>query len=130
MIKLTDVELLESILEVQVGNKHIDFHNEYTFVKINFGIEQERIMEFTFREDKTNNNVILQFNGASIVKFEMGLGVANSYVLDQFYRGRYDFGGELFDINENGERYFYLNFYEGEYFEIFAKDVFLIEPNV
>jgi len=53
------------------------------------------------------------------------------YILDQFYRGRYESDGKLSDINENGERYFYLNFYEGDYFEIFAKEVLLIEcPNV
>jgi hypothetical protein len=123
MIELTNVELFKSLVDIMDGEKIFDFHNEYRCVKINF---ESKNLELTFRKDQNSSIVILQFVEAEICKFEIGLGFANSYKLDLFYRGRYEDEGKLFEFSPLGKRYFYINFLDGDYLEILTKDVFLI----
>jgi hypothetical protein len=41
--------------------------------------------------------------------------------LDTLYRGRVESNGELIEISEDGKSYFYLEFYEGQRIEFWAR---------
>jgi hypothetical protein len=101
------------------------FTMKYLCVRI--GSEKGNL-EFTFRkEDEDPDLIILQFTEAEICRFEIGTGFANIYQVDLFYRGRYLEEDQLLELSPTGKKYFYLNFLDGDYFEILTTGVFVID---
>lgn len=123
MVELTNVELFKSLVGIESDNGFIDLHNDYDCISIQYSVET-KLFEISFQA--TNSNVVLQFKDAVINKFNLvPKRTEDSCTLNSFYRGRFEVNGELFEYSPIGERYYYIEFEEGDAFEVLAQQVFL-----
>lgn len=123
MIDLTDVELFESLVGIESDNGFIDLHNNYDCTSVQYSVEK-KLFEVFFQA--ANSNVVLQFKDAVISKFNLlPKRAEDSCTLNNFYRGRFEVNGELFEYSPARARYYYIEFEEGDTFEILAQQVFL-----
>lgn len=127
MIDLTNIELFESLASIESGSSTIDLHNDYDCTGIRYDAE-EKLLELTFQA--IASSVVLKFEGASISKFSLvPKRTEDSSTLNNFYRGRFVVNGEIFEYSPSGEGYYYIEFEEGDMFEVFARKVFILEQN-
>jgi len=123
MIELTNVELFKSLVGIESDNGFIDLHNDYACISVQYSLDK-KLLEVSFQA--VNSNVVLQFKDAVINKFLLvPKRTEDSCTLNNFYRGRFEANGELFEYSPIGERYYYMEFEEGDAFEILAQQVFL-----
>ncbi len=89
----------------------------------------EIIFEFTkFIEDGVNKKISerieLIFSKSRVVKMDFPIGISNSYLtIDNISRGKYLENGILNETSIEGSMYFYVEFYEEQYFEFFSESV-------
>lgn len=125
MIDLTNIELFESLASIEAGSITIDLHNDYDCTDIRYDVE-EKLFELTFQA--IASSVVLKFEGANISKFRLvPKRMEDSSTLNNFYRGRFVVNEEIFEYSPSGEAYYYIEFEEGDMFEVFARKVFLLE---
>ncbi len=123
MIELTNIELFKSLSRVEFDNAIIDLHNDYVCTSMQYSADKG-IFDLFFRAERSN--VVLQFKGAVVTKFGLVLKrTEDSCILNNFYRGRFEVNGELLEYSPLGERYYYMEFEEGDVFEILAQEVLL-----
>lgn len=127
MIELTNIELFKSLSSVESDNAIIDLHNDYVCTSIQYSTDK-KMFELSFQAE--NSNVILQFKDAVITKFDLvPKRTEDSCILNNFYRGRFEINGELFEYSPLGQRYYYIEFEEGDVFEILAQEAFLLRKS-
>ena len=127
MIDLTNIALFESLASIESGGTTIDLHNDYDCTDIRYDVE-EKLFELTFQA--TDSTIVLKFEGASISKFNLvPKRTEDSSTLNNFYRGRFVVNEKIFEYSPSGEGYYYIEFEEGDAFEVFAGKVFLLEQN-
>jgi len=125
MVELTNIELFESLSSIESGSTIIDLHNSYYCTNIRYDSE-EKLFELTFQA--TNSSVVLKFEGAVISKLNLvPRRTEDSSTLNNFYRGRFVVNEEIFEYTSLGESFYYIEFEEGDVFEVFARKVFLLE---
>lgn len=108
---LTESELFENLLETSNELSHIDLHNDFTCVALNYSDEG---LSLKFQNDKGQGYVTVQFEEVVIFKLQMPL---RSLTIDNFHRGRYELDGKLYD-EYKGKKCFYIEFYEGGSIEL------------
>ena len=127
MIELTNVELFESLVGIESENNFIDLHNDYDCTSIQYSVET-KLFELSFHAE--NSKIVLQFKDAIITKFNLVPNrTEDSSTLNNFYRGRFIVNGELFEYSLSGEGYYYIEFEEGDMFEVLAREVFLLQKS-
>ena len=64
----------------------------------------------------------LKFTDVNITTIDFfNLKEVEGLTIDTLYRGRAELDGELIEVSEDGKGYFYLEFYEGQKLEFWAK---------
>lgn len=125
-LELQNATLFDSLLEISVNDHYIDLHNDFECIGIN--CLQDKI-DFEFisnQRTKTKKWVSVMFYDIEIIKIKIDLrSVKEGITLDNFHRGRISAGDHLIDELSNGKRCFYMEFTEGQYFEILASKVVL-----
>jgi hypothetical protein len=125
MIELTNIELFKSLATIESGSTFFDLHNNYKCTSIRYG-SAEKLFELAFQA--TNSSVILKFEGAIISKMDLvPKRTEDSSTLNNFYRGRYVVNEEIFEHTPLGQSFYYIEFEEGDVFEVFAERVFILD---
>lgn len=125
MLNVTNAGLFDSLMTVDLDGQHVDLHNDYACIDIQY-LRVEKSIHFLFRNRDDNRKVVLQFREVTIEVFSLNFsrGMDNA-TLDLFYRGRFPEDGALNDTSEEKGNYFYISFYDDTAFEIFAKEVII-----
>lgn len=131
MIELTHSELFKDLSFIQGLDKAYDLHNNFSCSNIAFS-NQELTLKIFFEPNEPNpglqSGLCVVFNAAKIVQFDLSLGrTSDSATINNFYRGRFEKAGVAYEYSEDGEAYFYIEFEEGDRFELFASSAFLEE---
>jgi len=131
MIELTHSELFKDLSFIQGLDKAYDLHDNFNCSNISFS-NQELTFKIFFEPIEPipalQNGVCIVFNAAKIVKFDLSLSrTSDSATINNFYRGRFEKAGVAREYSEDGEVYFYIEFEEGDRFELFASSAFLEE---
>jgi hypothetical protein len=127
MIELTNIELFKSLVSLELDKTVIDLHNDYDCTSLQYKAE-ERLLEFCFEVvDGNSSTVIVRFEGATVSKFNLlRKATKDACTLNNFYRGRFEVNGKLLEYSPLGERYYYIEFEDGDVFEVLAQEVFLL----
>jgi len=124
MIALSDVELFKSLMELKMAGEYIDLHNDYECHNIIYDFEKG-YLRLLF---KGNKSLILEFSDVVIAKLNLQpQETSDRGTLNNFYRGRFEINGTLYETSEEGRKYFYLEIEAGGGLELYASDVFLFE---
>lgn len=119
MIAAKSIEFLKNLAQYDYNNRYYDFHNDYTCEKISYS---NGILLILFKGLIDGNILSLQFSDVTISAFDFfNIKEAKCLTLDTLYRGRVESNGELIELSEDGKSYFYLEFYEGQRMEFWAR---------
>jgi len=120
-LDISKYKLFEPILDFKIGADYIDLHNDFNCIEIKADM-QNVILYFLSLSDY-NKKVEIKFNNAKIVKTKYELNDKTKYTtLCNFHRGKFEnLNHTLYEKNEDGQKYYYLDFFEGQHLEIFAK---------
>ena len=123
MIEAASIEFIINLAQYDYGNRYFDFHNEYSCEKLSYC---NGILLLCFENLISGDKVSLKFIDVNItaVEYFSGKGI-EGLTLDLLYRGRVELNGNLIEISEDGKGYFYLEFYEGQSMEFWAKGLCL-----
>lgn len=126
-INLPLPEVLKSLVEMEVGGHYFDLHNDYECYKLVYnddkrecslffrGLEQEVDSDYAFI-DITLVDAIIE-SDLSVLEKEQCEGFNT---IDTFYRGRFEDGNKLREIDGSGRSLYYISFYSGIEFCVFA----------
>jgi len=122
-IEITNSKLFDFLTVFEFDEQIVDLHNEYICELINLEPENpDFIIEFLHINEK--HRVTLEFQKAVIKKMSLSFSLEND-VLDSMYRGRFEENNYIVDISNNEQVYFYLEFSNGNSFELLSSKVFL-----
>lgn len=128
MIDLTDTDLFQDLTYVQFNNGGFDLHNDYHCIEIAYNSKDNSI-QFTFESIKKriiDNQLCLSFQKAKLENLNLFFErTTDTSTINNFYRGKFERENIVLEYMETGERFFYVEFEEGDKFEIFAQKVFL-----
>jgi len=121
MITATSIEFFKNLAQHDYHNRYYDFHNDYNCEKLSYS---NGILLILFKSLVGGILLSLKFTDVKIITLDFFnvKGVEN-LTLDNLYRGRYELNGDLIELSEDGKAYFYLEFYEGQKLEFWAKSV-------
>ncbi|MEX0595111.1 MAG: hypothetical protein WD512_01335 [Candidatus Paceibacterota bacterium] len=122
IIELSNPELFISLLDLNVGKKNFDLHNDYTFKEFNFSTIKNEI-SLIFSEDISLKEVKIFFTDIIILELELPIGVELG--IDNFYRGRYEYEDKLYDEFLQKKCY-YIDLYENGKINLLAEKLFLV----
>lgn len=115
------LELFRNLVQYEYNGKYYDLHNEYECDKIIF---LNGVLLFRLRCISDSSFLLLKFTDVKIVQFDFfNIQNAKGLTLDNLYRGRAESKEHLIEISEDNMGYFYLEFYEGQKIEFWAKGV-------
>ena len=120
-INLFNSPLFENRLDIGIGDKTIDLHNNY--LCNNIEINSEKLI-LIFRETYSQEKVYLQFENPIINRLSLPLANLEGLTLDNFHRGRYESEGKLYETYNN-KNCFYIEFYEGGALEFLCSNALL-----
>jgi hypothetical protein len=120
MIGATSIELFKNMAQYDYNNQYYDLHNNYDCERLSV---TNGILLLTFRSTLDAAVLSLKFTDVEITLVDFfNIKEVKSLTIDNIYRGRILLNGELQDSND-GKGYFYLEFYEGQKLEFWAKNV-------
>lgn len=121
MIAATSIEFIKNLAQYDYDNRYYDFHNDYSCEKISYS---DSILLIVFKSLIDSLFLSLKFTEVKITTIDFfNVKEMEGLTLDNLYRGRAELNGELIEVSENGKGYFYLEFYEGQKLEFWAKSV-------
>jgi hypothetical protein len=115
--------MFKGLMEVQIEDSFFDLHNDFTCSVINFETSKREVNIVFLSKDKEINLSYL-LTGASIEKMHSNRKSGDCNIVNNFYRGRFESDNGLSEFFEDGSSYFYLEFENGDLFEIRAKKLF------
>ena len=119
MITSISIELFKNLAQYCYDNQYYDFHNDYSCKKIFYS---NGLLTFQFKSLIENIWVTLTFLEVNIIMLDFfNVNGIKDLTLDNLYRGRTETNGNLIETSENGKCYFYLEFYESQKMEFWAK---------
>lgn len=121
-IDLYNVELFESLLELDFQEKNIDIHNDYELKNIVF--KNNKNLQLLLTHNLSDNKFLLSFYDTEFIEFDLPTN-KNIYI-DNFYRGRYELNNELYD-EFNNKKCFYIEFCETGHLNILCSKLTLLE---
>ncbi len=131
-INLENMTLFAPILDFTIGEEHIDLHNDYDCQNI-VELADKREVALYFNHTKHHHKkIVLLFGQAKITTTKHLISdTSRSVTLSNFHRGKFTTeGNDLLEINNEGQKYFYLDFSEGQQMKIFAKTISLSTENL
>lgn len=120
-------ELFKNLSEIQIGNIHVDLHNNYDCYQINYSKETHEL-KLSFKtsmeqiQSITHLDIIFENVVINSMSFDLG-DVKDMMTIDNLYRGKYQEKDKLKEFTEDGKAYYYLEFYRGYTFELFANKI-------
>jgi|SRR5690606_33725540 len=121
MIAATSIEFFKNLAQYDYDNRYYDFHNEYGCEKLSYS---NGILLILFKSLVDDVLLSLKFTDVKIITLDFfNVKEVENLTLDNLYRGRVELNGDLIEISEDGKGYFYLEFYEGQKLEFWAKDM-------
>lgn len=120
----TKLELFKNLAEWDFNGVYYDFHNEFECLSIRY--ESSNLI-LGFRElARPSNRLRIVCENAELTRIDLPLEERQeAFTLDTFYRGRYEERARLIEVDKLDRVYFYLEFYEGPSFELWAKHIHL-----
>jgi hypothetical protein len=125
-IDLTNLELFKSLMEIQNEDTYIDLHNDYNCDQLEFlsSNKQLRIRFISINKKAKFATITIFFKHISFEKITITPEKSiDGITIDNFYRGRYEYNDGLKETSEDGRNFYYLEFYEGYFFELFAESI-------
>ena len=121
MINVTSIKFFKNLAQFDYNNLYYDLHNDYNCEKLTFS---DGILLIQFKSIINDNLLFIKFMDTKLVYLNVfNVKEVENLSLDNLYRGRFELNGELIDVSIDGEAYFYLEFYEGQKFEFWAKNM-------
>lgn len=121
MITATSIEFFKNLVQYDYDNRYYDFHNDYNCEKLSYS---DGILLILFKSLVGEILLSLKFTDVKIITLDFfNVKDVENLTLDNLYRGRYELNGDLIELSEDGKGYFYLEFYEGQKLEFWAKSV-------
>jgi hypothetical protein len=118
MVAATSLEFLKNLAQYEYANRFFDFHNDFTCEKIFFSDKKLLIL---VKNHVSKARFSIEFEDAVITSAVFfNTKDVESLTIDTMYRGRAEVDGKLKEISEDGQGYFYLEFYEGQKLEFWA----------
>lgn len=121
MIEARNIELFKNLAQYNLGNEYYDFHNDFDCIKISL---EEKYLTLVFKSITEDFIVTIKFKDVLLLtlNFEF-MSKIEPLTIDSLYRGRLEINGELFEFTNNGNSFFYIEFYEGQKIEFFCSSV-------
>ncbi|MCD8031004.1 MAG: hypothetical protein LUF85_09350 [Bacteroides sp.] len=121
MILATTIHLFDNLSQYTYNDNYVDFHNTTTLERILFF---DKVLMLKFKHNTSGKFLSLKFTDVrmSQIDYFNSEGV-KGLTIDNLYRGRFENKGTLKDISEDGRAYFYLETYEGQKMEFWAKEI-------
>lgn len=122
MIIANTIQLFKNLAQYDYENKYYDFHNDYECTHLDYS---KRKLSLTFRSVTEKETIIvLRFFCVEVVMIDFqNVNTPGSLTIDNIYRGRFELDGNLIEVSDDGKSYFYLEFYEGQKLEFWAKEI-------
>ncbi|HYH16269.1 MAG TPA: hypothetical protein VD794_13665 [Flavisolibacter sp.] len=121
MIAATSIEFFKNLALYDYDNRYYDFHNDYGCEKLSYS---NGILLILFKSLVDGVLLSFKFTDVKIITLDFfNVKEVENLTLDNLYRGRAELKGDLIEISEDGKGYFYLEFYEGQKLEFWAKDM-------
>ncbi len=121
MAMTTSLELFKNLAQYDYNNQYYDFHNDYNCETISYS---QGILLIILKKMLDGVLLSLKFTDVKITKLAFSnVKEVGGLTIDTLYRGRAELNGELIEISEDGRGYFYLEFYEGQKMEFWAKSM-------
>jgi len=121
MITATSIELFKNLIQYDYDGLYYDFHNDYICEKLSCS---NGILRILLKSLVNGNFLSLKFLEVKVTDFIFfNVERTDSLTLDNLYRGRFEFNGELIEVYREDFGYFYLEFYEGQKLEFWAKHI-------
>ncbi|MBL7812920.1 MAG: hypothetical protein JNL57_11900 [Bacteroidetes bacterium] len=121
MIAATSLELFKNLAQYDYNNQYYDFHNDFNCEKIYYS---EGTLLIILKKLLGEVLLSLKFTNVKITTIAFSnVKEVEGLTIDTLYRGKAELNGELIEVSEDGEGYFYLEFYEGQKLEFWAKDI-------
>ncbi|RXK85614.1 hypothetical protein [Filimonas effusa] len=121
MIAATSIEFINDLAQYHYNNHYYDFHNDYTCGQI---VYTGKTLALQLNNNTDNSLISLKFTDVIITAINFfNVEETTQLTIDSLYRGRLELNGELIETSEDGNGYFYLEFYEGQKLEFWARSV-------
>lgn len=121
MIEATSIEFIKNLAQYDYNNQYYDFHSDYNCEKIFYS---DGILVILFKRLIDGFLSSLKFIDVKITTMDFfNVKEVDGLTLDNLYRGRVEINGELVGISEDGRGYFYMEFYEGQKLEFWARSI-------
>lgn len=119
MIDAKNIVFFKDLTQLDYQNNYYDLHNDYDCVKIDF---HDTILILTLNKIENDNVIFLKFNNVNITKISFfSEKKTSNLTINILYRGRFEKDGELVDLSQTNQSYFYIEFEEGQEFEFWAE---------
>ncbi|HRB70534.1 MAG: hypothetical protein E2604_10125 [Flavobacterium sp.] len=121
MIAATSIEFFKNLAQYDYDNRYYDFHNDYGCEKLSYS---NGILLILFKSLVDGGLLSFKFTDVIIITLDFfNVKEVENLTLDNLYRGRAELNGDVIEISEDGKGYFYLEFYEGQKLEFWAKGI-------
>jgi hypothetical protein len=120
------IEFLKDLCQYEFDYRYYDLHNDYECESVSL---KDNVLFIKFKQETNGNNLSLIFTDVEVKQFDFfNPRDSKTITIDSMYRGKVVIDGELKEfLGEKG--YFYLEFYEGQRLEFWAKSVEIEESN-
>lgn len=121
MIPATTIEFIKNLALYDYENRYYDFHNDYRCERLTYC---DGILTLDFKGLASKSIISLKFIDVSITMMTcFSTKELEGLIIDTLYRGRIEINGGLKEISIDEKAYFYLEFYEGQKLEFWAKSI-------
>ncbi|CRK84795.1 hypothetical protein [Neobacillus massiliamazoniensis] len=120
------IEFLENLCKYKFDYHYYDLHNDFDCESVSL---KDNVLFINFKQEANGKSLSLIFTDVEVKGFDF-FNVSDSKILtiDNVYRGKVEIDGELKEfLGEKG--YFFLEFYEGQRLEFWAKCVGIEKSN-
>ena len=120
MLLAKSIELFENLCQYEFNYQYYDLHNDYNCESVSL---KDTVLFINFKQEVNGESISLVFNDVEVKQFAFfNSSDSKTLTIDNVYRGKTVIDGELKEFL--GEKsYFYLEFYEGQRLEFWAKSV-------
>jgi len=120
-------EILQNLMNIEFGDDYFDLHNDYKCYQIQHFIEKGEL-KLSFKASEVNSlkksPVHIIFKEIDMKKISFISGELDEIMtIDSLYRGRFEENSILREYSTEGKAYYYLEFYDGYRFELFASNI-------
>ncbi len=116
-----EIELFKNLSQFDLSKVNYDFHNDFDCIKILF---ERTFLVLLFKRITDSCLVSFKFENVFLEGFQFfNFEEFKNLTVDNIYRGRFQIDDELFEFNDDGKSYFYIEFYEGPKIELWCESI-------